>query len=90
MTERQLDSMHDDLSDAIARIADGDPVLLRHGTEPVGALVSVADLHLLEQYWEEQENRIDLNAIREVKSEIAQEGTVSWESVKDALQTEAE
>ncbi|MBX3176525.1 MAG: hypothetical protein KF886_04130 [Candidatus Hydrogenedentes bacterium] len=83
-------SMHDDLSDAIANIADGEPVLLRHGTEPVGALVSIADLRLLEQYWEERENRIDLDAIREVKAEIAQKGTVPWETVKDALQTEAE
>lgn len=89
MTERQLDSMHDDLSDAIARIADGDPVLLRHGTEPVGALVSIADLQLLEQYWEERENRIDLDAIGEVKAEISQEGTVPWKTVKDAVQTDA-
>ena len=90
MTERQLDSMHDDLSDAIARIADGDPVLLRHGTEPVGALVSIADLRLLEQYWEEQENRIDLDAIREVKAEVSKEGTVPWEMVRSSLQTETE
>ncbi len=85
MTERQLESMHDDLSDAIARIADGDPVLLRHGAEPVGALVSIADLQLLERYWEELENRIDMDAIREAKAEIARDGTVPWEAFKESL-----
>ena len=83
--ERQLKNMHDDLSDAIANVADGDPVLLRHGTEAVGALVSVADLQLLERYWEELENRIDLEAIRDAKAEIARSGTVPWEAVKESL-----
>lgn len=90
MTERQLESMHDDLSDVITHIADGDPVLLRHGNEPVGALVSVADLHLLEQYWQELENRLDLDALREAKDEIAREGAIPWEEVKQSLRDRAE
>jgi len=90
VTERQLESMHDDLSDAIARIADGEPVLLRHGAETVGALVSEADLRLLEQYWEELENRCDLEAAREAKAEIAREGTVPWEYAKETLRDGAE
>lgn len=90
MTERQLDSMHDDLSDVLSHLADGDPVLLRHGDAPVGALVSVADLQLLEQYWEEIENRIDVEAVRDAKEEIAREGTVPWDEVKRSLRDGAE
>ena len=56
----------------------------RRRRKPAGTLVSIADLRLLEQYWEERENRIDLDAIREVKAEISREGSVSWKTVRDA------
>lgn len=59
MTQRILQTTHDDLADAIEHVQDGEPVLLECGGKPVAALVSVRDMRLLEQYAEELEDRVD-------------------------------
>lgn len=85
MTQRTLNSPHDDLADAIERIQDGEPVLLSHGDKPVAALISVKDLRLLEQYFEELEDRIDCEEAEKALAEIAKEGTVPYEQVRREL-----
>ena len=85
MTQQVLQSMHDDLNDAIGRVQDGDPVLLEYDGKPVAALVSVRDLRLLEQYIEKLEDQIDREEAEKALREIEQEGTTPWETVKREL-----
>ena len=85
MTEQILASTHDDLSDAIQRVQDGEPVLLECGGKPVAGIVSVRDLKLLERYIEELENRIDIEEVEKTLAEIEREGTIPWQQAKREL-----
>ena len=69
MTQQVLQSMHDDLNDAIGRVQDGEPVLLEYDGKPVAALVSVRDLRLLEQYIEKLEDQVDREEVEKVLAE---------------------
>ena len=69
MTQRVLNSPHDDLADAIEHIEDGEPVLLEHDGKPLAALISITDLRLLEAYFEELEDRIDREEIKKALAE---------------------
>lgn len=90
MTQRDLKTTHDDLADAIERVADGEPVLLRCKGVPVAGLVSVRDLRLLERYISELEDRIDLEEAEKALDEVAREGTVPWAEVKRELDLNSE
>ena len=69
MTQRVLKSPHEDLADAIERVEDGEPVRLEHNGKPLAAIISIADLNLLEAYFEEIEDRIDRVAIEKALAE---------------------
>ena len=85
MTHQVLESVHDDLADAIEHVHDGEPVLLECDGKPLAALVSIRDLKLLEKYIEELEDRIDLQAADEALREVERDGTVPWETVRQEL-----
>jgi antitoxin Phd len=85
MTQRVLESPHDDLADAIERVEDGKPVLLQCNGKPMAAIISVTDLRLLEQYMEELEDRIDIEEAQKALAEIEKEGTVPYEQVRREL-----
>lgn len=69
MTARPLNSTHEDLSDAIERVQDGEPVLLEQGGRPLAAIVSVRDLRLLENLLEEMEDRLDIEELEKSLAE---------------------
>jgi PHD/YefM family antitoxin component YafN of YafNO toxin-antitoxin module len=90
MTQRVLNSPHDDLADAIEHIGDGEPVLLEHDGKPLAAIISIGDLRLLEAYVEELEDRSDREEAAEALAEIAREGTVPYDIVKRELGLDGE
>ena len=77
MTSLSLRTTHDDLANAMARVAEeGERIVLECDGKPVAALVSVEDVQLLEDL----EHRTDLEEAREA---LAEPGDNSlWETVK--------
>ena len=90
MTQRVLNSTHDDLADAIEHIEDGEPVLLEHDGKPLAAIISITDLRLLEAHLEEREDRIDREEAAKTLAEMAREGTVPYNVVKRELGLDGE
>ena len=72
------------VQDTLGRVRRGERIVLRRGSKPVAALVSIADLRLLERL-EDEEDRLDVEAAREALEEIKVSGTVPWEKVKADL-----
>ena len=60
----------------------GEPVAIESGGRTVAVLVSAEDFALLERLREEDEERRDLEAIREARQEP---GSVPWETLKADL-----
>jgi prevent-host-death family protein len=85
MTQRVIKIPHEDLSDAIKHVEEGEPILLEHNGKPLAAIISITDLHLLEAYAEELEDRIDREEAAKALVEIAQEGTVPYDTVRREL-----
>ncbi len=85
MTQRALNSTHDDLADAIEHVEDGEPVLLEQDGRPLAAIISITDLRFLEGCLEEREDRIDREEAVKTLAEIAREGTVPYDAVKREL-----
>lgn len=83
MTSQMLQSMHDDLSEPLCAVQDGDPVVLEFDGRPIAALISIQDLQILQTRLEELEDRLDLAEIAQVKA--ASEGTVPYEEVRKEL-----
>jgi antitoxin (DNA-binding transcriptional repressor) of toxin-antitoxin stability system len=90
MTQRVLNSPHDDLADAIEQIEDGEPVLLEHDGKPLAAIISITDLRLLEAYFEELEDRIDREEAAKALADMAREGTVPYDTVRRELGLDGE
>lgn len=85
MTTHMLNSIHDDLGNLIERIAPGQPILLQCGETALGALVSVDDLRLLEEYLVELEDRLDVEEARKALEEVEIEGVVPYRTVRQEL-----
>ena len=90
MTQRMLQSTHDDLADAIEHIEDGGPVLLEHDGKLLAAIISIADLRVLEARLEELEDQIDREEAAKALAEIAREGTVPYEAARRELGLDGE
>lgn len=75
-------SADEPMSAAIAQLQDGHPVILEREGSALAALITLKDLHLLESYFAELEDRIDRCEIEKAREEIGREGTVSWEQVR--------
>lgn len=83
MADHLSTSADESMSAAIAQLQDGHPVILEREGSALAALITLKDLHLLESYFEELEDRIDRREIEKAREEIEREGTVSWERVKE-------
>ena len=78
--------VREEFSDTINRVAyKGERIVLERHGRAVAAIVSVADLHLLEQL----EDHVDLEATRAALAEVKEKGTVPWEKVRDAILKQA-
>jgi hypothetical protein len=69
MTRHVIQSTHEDLATAIEQVGDGAPVLLECDGKPLFAIISMADLRLLEARMEELEDRIDREALQAAVAE---------------------
>lgn len=85
MAEHPLASVDEPMSEAIAQLQDGCPVILKHEGSALAALITLKDLHLLELYFEELEDRIDKLEVEKALEEIEREGVVPWELVKEEV-----
>jgi cell division protein ZapA (FtsZ GTPase activity inhibitor) len=85
MAEHPLASVDEPMSEAIAQLQDGHPVILKHEGSALAALITLKDLHLLELYFEELEDRIDKLEVEKALEEIEREGVVPWELVKEEV-----
>jgi cell division protein ZapA (FtsZ GTPase activity inhibitor) len=83
MADHPFASADEPMSAAIAQLQDGHPVILEREGSALAALITLKDLHLLESYFEELEDRVDRREIEKAREEIGREGTVSWEQVKE-------
>lgn len=77
-----LTELHEALANAFKHLESGKPIILHQQDQPIAALISMEDLHLLERLIEEEEDRIDLAEAEKILAEMNEEGTVSWESIK--------
>lgn len=85
MAEHPLASVDEAMSEAFAQLQDGHPVILERAGSALGALITLKDLHLLERYFEELEDRIDKLEVEKALEEIERDGVVPWELVKEEV-----
>jgi prevent-host-death family protein len=79
MTYLQASEARENMAEAINRVAyGGERVILRRRNKNAAAIISIADLALLE----ELENRVDLSAARK---RMREHGSVPWKEVKKKL-----
>lgn len=83
MADHTLASIDEPVSRAVAKLHDGHPVILEREGSTLAALITIKDLHLLESYLDELEERIDRREIELVLEEVDREGAVSWQHVKE-------
>jgi antitoxin (DNA-binding transcriptional repressor) of toxin-antitoxin stability system len=82
MTTVTLRKDETEIREALRRVkAEGERVILKADGEPVGALVSIEDLHFLEDL----EERIDLEEYRAALKEDEGKPTIPWETLKQEL-----
>jgi prevent-host-death family protein len=80
-----LTDFSDDLEEVLHYVEKGQPILLNKNGKEVAAIISIEDLHLLERLIEEEEDRIDASEAKEILTEVKEQGTVSWESLKASV-----
>lgn len=80
--ELTLTETHGDLNNALKHLESGKPVIVHQQGQPVAALISIEDLHLLERLVEEEEDRIDLAETEKILADMDKEGTIAWETIK--------
>jgi len=83
MTARELS---DHLEDTIERVAtEGDPVIVRLNDKDAVAIVSIEAYEFVARRLQEEEDRLDREAVRRAREEIAREGTIPYEKVRKEL-----
>ncbi len=75
-----------DFAEILNKVAyGGERIVLHRRGKRIAAIIPVAELELLERMIREEEDRIDRAVVRKAKREIAKEGTIPWEQVKQEL-----
>jgi prevent-host-death family protein len=80
-----LTDFSDDIEEVLHDVKKGKPILLNKDGKEVAAIISIEDLRLLERLIEEEEDRIDSGEASEILSEVKEQGTVTWESLKASI-----
>jgi len=83
MTHKSAAEVRDKLPENLESVeTTGEPVAIESGGRTVAVLVSAEDFALLERLRDEDEDRRDLEAVREARKEP---GSVPWETLKADL-----
>lgn len=77
----------DALAEPLRRVGEGEHVILDRDGRSVAALISVEDLQLLESLIEREENRLDIEAVRQARADLAagKTDTIPWQDVEARL-----
>ena len=78
-------SAHSDLINLLGQVAKGSHIILLQNGEQVAALISIEELHLLERWIEEEENRIDVADAQKILAETKKEDWIPFEQIKAEL-----
>lgn len=82
VTKLTVGQVRDQFSDTLNQVAyRGDRIIIERRGKDVAAVVPIEDLELLQLL----EDRIDLEAARNALAEVAADGTVSWDEMKEEL-----
>ena len=83
MTHKSAAEVRDKLSENLASIEKtGEPVAIESDGRTVAVIVSVEDFELLQRLREEEEDRIDVAALKDARKEP---GSTPWEKIKADL-----
>jgi len=86
MTKMSTGKVRENFSDVLNRVAyRGERIMLSRRGKDVAALVSVEDIHLLEKFIEEMEDRSDLSEAKKAWGEQADKPASSWKEAKTRL-----
>ena len=83
MTRKSATEVRNKLIENLASVeTTGEPVAIESEGRTVAVIVSVEDFALLQRLREEEEDRIDVAALKDVRKEP---GSISWDKIKADL-----
>ena len=83
MTRKSAAEVRDKLTENLASVeTTGEPVAIESEGRTVAVIVSVEDFALLQRLREEEEDRIDVAALKHVRKEP---GSIPWDKIKADL-----
>jgi prevent-host-death family protein len=77
--------LHKELTEILNRVkTDGDHIQITQNGKPVAALIPIVDL----EFYEEMEDRLDIQAVEEAWEEQGDEPLTDWEDFKKELNSQ--